>query len=135
MNESVVRNIVREVLKEYISRRELGNIEDYADDLFSNVNVDVEFAEPHFLDRLNDPRNEIDIETDELKDLFRKTYIKYGQKIPNFRVGTEAVINDVNSNINIPFLLKKNKNNQFELIGKTIMRKKDFQTSNMKLKV
>ena len=68
--------------------------------------------------------------------LFQKTYNKYGQKIPNWRKGTEAVITDFNSNINIPFVLNWNKkNNEFELVSKTVMRKKNFQTSNMKLKV
>lgn len=137
MNESVIRNIVREVLNEYITSMELNRIEDYADDLFSNVNVDVEFTN-HFMDRLNDPRNIKDIESVELIDLFDKLYVKYGQKIPTLRRGTEAVINDINSNINIPFKLIWNSNKkEFEMINKTVMRTKNFYTGQgqMKLKV
>ena len=79
-----VRKIIRGVLKEFISDRELSKVEDYADDLFNPLGIDVEFTE-HFRERLNDPRNRKQIETDELKDLFRKLYLKYGQKLPNFR--------------------------------------------------
>ena len=135
LNKSNIRLFVREVLNEFISRRELGDVESYADNLFNDVNIDIEFSS-HFLDRVNDPRNGEDIMTDELIDLFTKTYNKHGQKIPNFRSGTEAVINDINSNINIPFILTWNKHKkEFELVGKTIMRKKDFKTPNFKLKV
>jgi hypothetical protein len=135
MNESEVRKIVRGILSEYMTRGELGSVEDFADDLFNNVGIDVEFSS-HFLDRLNDPRNGQEIEPEELESLFQKTYNKYGQKLPNWRKGTEAVITDFNSNINIPFVLNWNKmNKEFELVNKTIMRKKNFQTSNMKLKV
>lgn len=135
MENSKIRLIVREILSEFITRRELGDIENYADSLFNDVNVDVEFSS-HFIDRVNDPRNESEIMTDELIDLFTKTYNKYGQKIPSFRSGTEAVINDINSNIHIPFILIWDKNKkQFELVGKTIMKKKNFNTPNFKLKV
>lgn len=137
MNESVVRNIVREVLKEYVSSMELNRVEDYADNLFNPIGVDVEFTD-HFMDRLNDPRNIVDIESVELKQLFKKLYEKYGQKIPNLRRGTDALVMDINSNINIPFSLEwDKKNKKFDMIGKTVMRTKKFHAhpGQMKLKV
>jgi len=137
MKESEVRNIVREILKEFVSSVELDKVEDYADDLFNPLGVDIEFTD-HFIDRLNDPRNIVDIESYELKDLFSKLYTKYGEKIPNLRRGTEAVINDVNSNINIPFALNwDKKNKKFDMVHTTVMRTKNFKTGRgqMKLKV
>lgn len=129
-----LRNVVRGCLMEFMTRRDLQGVEDYADDLFRDVGVDIEFSS-HFVDRLNDPRNGKEIESAELVDLFTKTYRKYGQKIPNFRQGTEAVIIDFNSNINIPFALKKTGKGQYELVNQTIMRKKNFTSPDMKLKV
>jgi len=137
MNHNKLRLLIREILEERMSLDDLNKVEDYADDLFNPIGIDVEFTR-HFLDRLNDPRNIVDIESYELKNLFKKLYLKYGEKIPNLRRGTEAVINDINSNINIPFVLIWNKKRkEFEMINKTIMRKKNFKTGRgqMKLKV
>lgn len=130
-----VRKIIRGVLKEFISDRELSQVEDYADDLFNPLGIDVEFTE-HFRERLNDPRNRKQIETDELKDLFRKLYLKYGQKLPNFRKGTDAIVSDMNTNIHIPFEMKWDKERkEFDMMNKTIMRTKKFFSQDMPLKV
>ena len=135
MERTQLRQKIRSCLLEYMTQRDLDGVEDYADDLFKDVGVDIEFSR-HFVDRLNDPRNGKEIESQELIDLFTKTYRKYGQKIPNYRRGTEAVINDLNTNINIPFGMNYNsQTKQYELISKTVMRKKNFHTPNMKLKV
>ena len=49
---------------------------------------------------------------------------------------SEAVLNDLQTDVNLPFVLKWNKKQkEFELVAKTIMRKKDFKTSDPKLKV
>jgi len=46
------------------------------------------------------------------------------------------VLNDTQTDLNLPFVLKwDEKSQEFDLISKTIMRKKDFKTSNQKLKV
>jgi len=45
-------------------------------------------------------------------------------------------LNDTQTDINLPFVLKwDERNKEFDLISKTIMRKKDFKTSGPKLKV
>lgn len=129
------RKVVRSVLKEFMTQGELDRVENYADDLFNNVGVDVEFT-AHFVDRLNDPRNGKDIESIELFDLFKKLYEKYGQKLPTLRKGTNALVNDMNSNINIPFTLVWDANKkEFDMVNKTIMRTKNFYSKDMKLKV
>ena len=44
---------------------------------------------------------------------------------------SEAVMRDLQTNINVPFALVLDKNNdELDLIAKTIMRKKDFNTPN-----
>ena len=140
MNEQQIRNIVRDVLKEYVSMSGLRSVERHADSMFIPKGVDVEFSQ-HFIDRLNDPRNKEEITTQELKDLFTKLYIKYGEKIPNFRKGTHALITDVNTNINIPFELKWDKDKKmFDMYNTTILRTPKFfvsgsQAPHMKLKV
>jgi len=58
-----------------------------------------------------------------------------GRRFQILKKGTEAVIIDLNSNINIPFALNKTGKGQYELVNQTIMRKKNFHTPDMKLKV
>ena len=61
-----IRKLIKETLNEFISRKELGDVENYADGIFSDVGIDVEFKK-HFLDRVNEPRNGTEITPDELK--------------------------------------------------------------------
>jgi len=132
---SEVRALVRQTLKEFMTQRDLDKVEDYADDMFNPIGIDVEFTH-HFVDRLNDPRNQKDIESEELKDLFKKLYLKHGQRLPNFRKGTHAVVSDMNSNINIPIELRWDANRkEFDMMNMTVMRKKNFYTKDLPLKV
>lgn len=122
-------------LREEISKRDLEGIEKFADRLFAKVGIDVEFTR-HFLDRVNDERNKKQITTAELTRLFKQTYNKHGKKIPQLGPDAEAVIKDMRTDINMPFVLKWDKNSQeFELVAKTVMRKKGFATSNQTLSV
>ena len=122
-------------LREEISKRDLEGIEKFADRLFAKVGIDVEFTR-HFLDRVNDERNKKQITTAELTRLFKQTYNKHGKKIPQLGPDAEAVIIDMRTDINMPFVLKWDKNSQeFELVAKTVMRKKGFATSNQTLSV
>jgi hypothetical protein len=122
-------------LREEITKRDLDGIEKFADRLFAKVGIDVEFTR-HFLDRANDERNKKQITTAELTRLFKQTYAKHGKKIPKLGPDAEAVIKDMQTDINMPFVLKWDKNTQeFELVAKTVMRKKGFQTSNDVLSV
>jgi len=122
-------------LREEISQRDLDGIEKFADRLFAKVKIDVEFTR-HFLDRVNDERNKKQITTAELTRLFKQTYNKHGKKIPQLGPDAEAVIKDMRTDINMPFVLKWDKNSQeFELVAKTVMRKKGFATSNQTLSV
>lgn len=118
-----------------VSRTELNNLESELDKLFANIGMDIEFT-GHFLDRTNDSRNKKQITIGELRAMFKKSYDRYKDKFGTFKDGYEAVLLDFNNNINIPFVLKYDKkNNELDLISKTIMRTKNFKTRNKKLKV
>lgn len=122
-------------IREEISKRDLDGIEKFADRLFAKVGIDVEFTR-HFLDRVNDERNKKQITTAELTRLFKQTYQKHGKKIPQLGPDAEAVLKDMQTDINMPFVLKwDSKTQEFDLVAKTIMRKKGFTTSNQTLSV
>lgn len=122
-------------INEYITKQKMKSIENYLDELFKEFSIDIEFSK-HFLDRANDKRNGKQIEPNEIISTFNKLYQKHAKKISNYNSNIEAVIVNLNNDINVPFILKYDKNkNEYELISKTIMRKKEFKTSNNKLKV
>lgn len=118
-----------------ITRQELKEIERYADSIFKALNIDIEFTR-HFFDRVNDPRNVKQITTDELIELFKDLRKKYGKSLTQEPDKMEALVNDIRSNINIPFVLVwDKKNNEIDFISKTVMRKKNFKSSNKKFQV
>lgn len=118
-----------------ITDKDLKEIERYADALFKAVGVDIQFTK-HFLERVNDERNIRQITIDELTELFRKTFKMYGTRIPKLGADAEAVLNDMKTNINLPFVLKwDDKSQELDLVAKTVMRKKNFMTQNKKLVV
>ena len=121
-------------IREDVTKGELDQIEKYADKLFAAVGIDVEFTR-HFLDRVNDERNKKPINTAELIRLFRLTYKKYGKNIPKMGPDAQAVIHDMETDINMPFVLNIDRSGMLDLVAKTVMRKKDFKTSNPKLNV
>ena len=124
---------LREISEE-ITKNDLNQIEKYADKLFAAVGIDIEFTR-HFLDRVNDARNKKPINSAELIRLFRLSYKKYGKKIAKMNPDAEAVISDMETDVNMPFVLNLDKDGMLDLVAKTVMRKKDFKTRNQKLRV
>ena len=122
---------LHDILVEDITKRDLDQVEKFADRLFAKVGIDVEFTR-HFLDRVNDARNKKDITTSELTRLFKQSYAKFGKKIAQLGPDAEAVINDMKTDVNMPFVLNL-KGQELELVAKTVMRKKDFKTSGPKM--
>jgi len=120
-------------LFEFISHFQLDSIEIYADKLFKLIGVDIEFTK-HFFDRVNDSRNGKPITVEELKDLFKRTYEQYKDKISTMKDQVEAVLFDMKSDINIPFVINIDKG-ELDLVTKTVMRKHDFKTYTKKLPV
>ena len=114
-----------------VTKSDLDQLERYADRLFGAVGIDVEFTR-HFLDRVNDVRNRMQITTAELTRLFKQSYRKFGKVIRKLGPDAQAVLSDMKTDINMPFVLNL-KGGELELVAKTVMRKKDFKTSNPKL--
>ena len=114
-----------------VTKSDLDQLERYADRLFGAVGIDVEFTR-HFLDRVNDVRNKMQITTAELTRLFKQSYKKFGKVIRKLGPDAQAVLSDMKTDINMPFVLNL-KGGELELVAKTVMRKKDFKTSNPKL--
>ncbi len=119
----------------YITKEELKEVEDFADQLFEELGIDIAFTN-HFYERLNDPRNGKQITEEELKEMFQDTFLKIGDNLLEMKINTEAVINDVSSRLNIPFVLVYDKkNHEVDLVSKTIMRKSDFKTYTKKYRI
>jgi hypothetical protein len=114
-----------------IKKSDLDQIEKYADRLFASLGIDVEFTR-HFLDRVNDSRNVKQITPAELTRLFKQSYKRHGKTIAKLGPDAEAVINDMKTDINMPFVLNL-KGGELELVAKTVMRKKNFKTPDKKL--
>jgi hypothetical protein len=120
-------------LNEFVTQPELDDIERIADEWFEDYGIDVVFTR-HFIERVNDERNGKPISAEELEDLFTQTAEKYGEKLANLPDDYQAVLFKLRNDINLPFALNyDDKNDEMDLVAKTVMRKKNFQTSNPKL--
>ena len=120
---------------ETITTVDLQQLETFADKLFAKVGIDVEFTR-HFLDRVNDERNKKPITMAELTRLFKQEFKRWAKPIAQMGPGQEAVMKDLQTDINLPFALQYDKdNNELDLIAKTVMRKKDFKTPNREFPV
>jgi hypothetical protein len=109
---------------------DIKQLETFADRIFADVGIDVEFTK-HFMDRVNSERNEKPIVPAELTRLFKQERKRYGKPIAQMGPDSEAVMRDLQTNINVPFALVLDKDNdELDLIAKTIMRKSDFSTPN-----
>jgi len=111
--------------------------EQFVDKLFAKFGIDFEFTK-HFRERMSHERNDPCIDMKELATMLQKIYKKYqgGEKSLNKFVDAEAVIKDLQSNLNMPIAVEYNrKDDELVVIAKTIMRKKNFRTPNPEIKV
>jgi len=109
---------------------DIQQLETFADRIFADVGIDVEFTR-HFKDRVNSERNAKPIVPAELTRLFKQERKRYGKPIAQMGPDSEAVMRDLQTDINVPFALVFDKNNnELDLIAKTIMRKDNFSTPN-----
>ena len=68
----------------------------------------------------------------ELTRLFKQSYKKFGKVIRKLRQMQKRCPSDMKTDINMPFVLNL-KGGELELVAKTVMRKKNFKTTNPKL--
>jgi hypothetical protein len=131
--EKVWNILTKTPIQEFITQPELDDVEKIADEWFEDYGINVEFTK-HFIERVNDERNGKPISAEELEDLFTQTAEKYGEKLANLPDDYQAVLFKLRNDINLPFALNYDeKNDEMDLVAKTVMRKKNFQTSNPKL--
>jgi len=107
---------------------DLQKIDQFADKKLNPV--DVVLTDKHFFDRLNDPRNGKEISQAELIGFFKRLSKKRKEFVEFLNQYNSLVAVDDRTNINIPFMKQANK-----AIAKTIMRKKDFKSSDKKLDI
>lgn len=118
-----------------ITKSSLDALEAHIDNVFNKLGIDVGFTH-HFLDRVNDERNGKQITIRELGRLFAKEYKRWGKPIAQMGPDKEAIMKDLESDINIPFVLKWNrKTDQLDLVAKTVMRKKNFKSPDREFPV
>jgi hypothetical protein len=120
-------------MAEPITQSQLNALERAVDSVFGKLGIDVDFTR-HFLDRVNDERNMRQITLRELGEIFAKEYRKWGTRISKMPVDAEAVMKDLSSAINIPFVLNP-KGGEKKLVAKTVMRKKNFMSPDPTLPV
>lgn len=114
---------------EAVSQKQLNDLEKFADRLLAKFDVDIEFTR-HFADRMNDKRNDPPITVAELQRVFKKIAKRKAKNIRQ-NPDSEAVIKDLQTDLNLPVVINYDRNkDEFEVINKTIMRKKDFKTTS-----
>jgi len=113
-----------------VTQADIDELEKFADKVFGKVGIDVNFTR-HFLDRVNDERNGKPISMSELTRLFKQEQKRWGKKIAQLGPDEEGVMKDLQTDINLPFALRwDSKNDELDLIAKTVMRKSNFRTPN-----
>ena len=114
---------------EEVSQKQLNDLEKFADRLLAKFDVDIEFTR-HFADRMNDKRNDPPITVAELQRVFKKIAKRKAKNIRQ-NPDSEAVIKDLQTDLNLPVVINYDrKNDEFEVVNKTIMRKKNFKTTS-----
>jgi hypothetical protein len=116
-----------------IGLKQIKAFEKVVDQLFKKFDIDFNFTR-HFGDRMDDDRNNPNITMKELADFIKKVYAKKGKSIKGM-AGAEAVLKDIQTDINIPIAITYDRtNDEFDVVMKTIMRKKNFKTPDKVIK-
>lgn len=113
------------------SRQQIEDLEKFADRLLNKYGVDIEFTR-HFADRMNDSRNRPCIKISELQQLFKKMQKAGGMRIKGHGEG-QAVVLDLQRDLNLPVVIDILKDGTFEVRTKTIMRKKNFKSPDKRI--
>ena len=113
------------------SRKQIEDLEKFADRLLNKFGIDIEFTR-HFADRMNDARNRPCIKISELQQLFKKMHKAGGKRIKGHGEG-QAVVLDLQRDLNLPVVIDMLKDGTFEVRTKTIMRKKNFRTPDKRI--
>lgn len=120
-----------------ITQSHMKAFEQFIDKMFEKYKIDFDFTK-HFRERISDERNAPCIDLKEIATTIKKIYEKYrkGEHTLSKYIDTEAVIKDMQNDLNMPIAVEYNRrDDQIDVIAKTIMRKKNFRTPNPEIKV
>ena len=124
-----MQSFKQHLTEQAVSMKQMKDFEKVVDQLFKKFDMDFNFTR-HFGDRMGDDRNNPEITLKELAELIKKIYKKEGKSIKGV-AGAEAVIKDMQKDLNIPLAVTYDqRNDEFDVVMKTIMRKKNFKTPN-----
>lgn len=116
-----------------IGIKQIKAFEKIVDQLFKKYNIDFNFTR-HFGERMSDTRNTPCITMKELAEFIKKVYARQGKSLKGV-AGTEAVLKDIQKDLNIPVVVSYDKkNDEFDVVMKTIMRKKNFTSPDKFIK-
>lgn len=133
INEAFESLMEAEAEEVEITASKMKDFEKFVDRMFEKFKIDFEFTK-HFGERMNDERNSPKIKLKELADLIKKIYNKNGNPLKG-QAGAELVVKDLQSDLNMPIVVKYDeKNDEIDIVAKTIMRKKNFSTPNPVIK-
>jgi hypothetical protein len=125
------------ISENYITRDELKSIEPVIDNFFRKYGIDVDFQgySTHFINRLNDPRNEGTISLDDLENLFSDLAQAYGSEIVKQFQSKQptAITSNLQFDVplHMPFQLEFDRNTgQIKLIPRTIKSQRRPWKSN-----
>ena len=120
-------------LHELFNQQQLNATEAKLDKVFAKFNIDVVFTK-HFMDRLNDPRNESEITPAELEKIYIEISKRYGNKLAKANPRYQALMQDLSTAINIPIVIDNPSNpnsGKKEMVAKTVMKKTGFSPNKM----
>ena len=132
--------ILESVINEnYIDRKELAAIEPMIDAYFNDYGIDVDFQgkTTHFIDQINNPRNEGTIRIADIKKLFKDLADRYGEEIKTQLKNKQptGVESDYKFDvpIHMPFMLRLAGPGNIKLIPRTIKAQHNpWQSNNPK---
>jgi hypothetical protein len=122
------------MFSEDVTQKQLNDLEKFGDRLLAKFKIDIEFTR-HFADRMNDARNKPSITVAELQKVFKKIAKRKAVEIRQ-NPDSEAVLKDMQADLNLPIVINYDKKkDEYEVVNKTIMRKKNFGTSDKVIEV
>ena len=128
--------IVESVINEnYIKREELAAIEPAIDAYFAEYGIDVDFQgkTTHFIDQINNPRNEGTIRVSDIEQLFKDLADRYGEAIKTQIKDTPTGVESdykFDVPIHMPFMLRLVGPGNIKLIPRTIKAQRNPWKSN-----
>lgn len=122
-------------LNEELDAQDFRDLERFADDHFNEIGLDVVFTS-HFKDRVNDARNGAPVTYAELETLLLKAFDKAGHKLAKLPDESEAVLKQLATWLNVPIkVVADPDDSEKDLVFKTIMRKRRFETPNPEIQI